>query len=303
MIRIEPVPGPMVPEALQFIAGGTRRDALVESQARYVEQTIRARNAQAVRLWWARRWRGPVAAAVVLENPGRTGMLLHSAWQSPGVDGEALIELLRGIGEDAIQGGLSLVQSLQSPQDQADAQALTAAGYQRLAELIYMKRDLVLPIWREKPELTWRRYDQFTLPELMDVIAATYRQSLDCPALSGVRELSDVIEGHRATGVFQPQTWWIVDREGSPAGCILVNDSAGGDSAEAVYLGVVPAHRGHGLARDMLRRAAAHSYGRGLKSLTLATDAQNVYARRIYESEGFGQTLRRLAYAMLRAKK
>ena len=32
MIRIEPVPGRMVPEALQFIAGGTRRDAFVESQ-------------------------------------------------------------------------------------------------------------------------------------------------------------------------------------------------------------------------------------------------------------------------------
>ena len=116
--------------------------------------------------------------------------------------------------------------------------------------------------------------------------------------LSGVREPADVIAGHRASGVFRPQSWWIAYEGQTPVGCVLSNDARMQHSAELIYLGVAPKFRGQGLGRVLLRRAVADAFDRGLTALTLAVDSRNHYALQLYQAAEFNETARQLAYAM-----
>jgi len=304
MADIEPVGRRHEREAIRFVVGGGRRDALTEARAEVLRDAVGLRGPGAVRLWWARHRRKCAAAAMIIESPGKTGMLLHSPAAATGVDGEALRDLLSAISADALAGGLSMVQSLLEAAAEADVATIRAAGFQPLAELIYLRRALTRPAAPPAQEqlafLAFRSAGEFREGELAEVISSTYEGSLDCPALSAVREVDDVIKGHKHTGVFSPECWWIADRGGDPAGCILVNDSTAGASVEVVYMGVAPAHRGRGLGRAMIRHAAEVERQRGRKSMTLAVDSRNAYAMAVYKAEGFQETDRRLAHAMLR---
>jgi len=299
-VHIELVDQQHYRKAMRFLAGGDSRDGYVVTQAKAFEELARSRGQAAVKLWWARRRRRCVAAAMIVENPGRTAMLYHSSAAAGGVDIEALTALVTVISKEALEKSVSLVQSILSCGAAEDIAMLASAGFEQLAELVYMElapASAVAP--QEVPGLTWKNHEQFTESQLGDVIAATYVGSLDCPAICGVRRMKDVIAGHKAGGVFRPDSWWIVELHGVPAGCILMNDSRSSSAGEIVYFGVVPSCRGKGLGAVMLRRAAAETNSRGRTKLTLAVDAANVYARKLYESEGFRCVERRLAYVML----
>ena len=302
MIKLEPVPVRRRGQAMRFLVGGARRDSLTAGGARAFEQLLRERGEDRVRLWWALRRRRCVAAALVFDSPGRTGMLSYSPPSAPGVEPEALAALVGAISRDALDRGLSLVQATIDRDAGDDAAMLRSAGYEKLAELLHMRLALArAPAAADEPPLTWRRYEQFSEDELAGVIAATYEGSQDCPLLRGVRAMLDVIAGHKATGVFRPQSWWIVQQHGAAAGCVVVNDTAMEDAFEVVYLGVVPAFRGRGIGRAMLRRAAAAARAEGRSALTLAVDARNHYAVSLYEKAGFEVLQRRVTYVMMRA--
>ena len=292
--------------ALRFVAGGARDDPTVRSQVNAMRVMSRSRGEQAVRLWWARRKDVPVAAAMVLESPGRTGMLFFCPPDAPGVNGSWLARLVRAISRDAVERGISMVQALVAPDSRAQLDLLAAAGFRLLAELVYMQRDLVNSPSDRPPaleDITWRNYRdrQFGEAELADVIAATYVGTLDCPMLRGVRQMRDVINGHKYNGVFRPEAWWIVSCKQShdPAGCILVNDAATTMAADVVYVGVVSGFRGRGIGSTMLRRAMSQACQRGRTNLSLAVDTKNVYALNVYQQVGFVETQRRLAQVML----
>lgn len=279
------------------MAGGGRHNAVVEARASTLEELARSRNEEQVLLRWAWRKRCCVAAAMVLENAGRTGTLFHCPADGPDVDADVLVDLIRSISGTAICGGLSLVHASLQPTAKANIAVLRSAGYELLAELVHMKLALTGPIEEQADaDLSWRSYDQFTEDELSEVIASTYEGSLDCPDLSGVRKISDIIAGHKASGAFRPGCWWIVCCDGAPAGCILVNDLPASSSAEVVYMGVAAACRGRGLAQKMLSRAAGEALSRGLDEITLAVDVRNHYATNIYTSMGFKETHKRQAW-------
>ncbi len=299
MTRFEPVPSWRRKRAMRFLVGGNGRGADTNRRAQGLEDLTR-RRAERARLWWARRRRQCLAAAMVLESPGRTGMLWYCPLAAPGVEPDALRALTKTIAHRALADGLALVQAIVETDAAADVAMLSEAGYEKLAELIYMRLDLPpAPAAGDEQALTWRSYEQFDEAELANVISATYEGSLDCPALSGLRPTTDVIAGHKVTGIFRPQSWWIVARDGSPVGCVLVNDSHRDATFEVVYIGVVPAFRRRGVARALLGRAAAEARSEARDALTLAVDARNHSACNLYESEGFRVTDRRLAYAMI----
>ncbi len=262
-------------------------------------------------LWQARRARRTVAAAMVVPNPGRFGMLLYSRCGAAGVDSAALARLLRRISAAACDGGLVFVQALVHPDAAADIAALESAGLVHLAELIYMRLDLLGPdadggaesLDAEAGPWTWRAGGQFTESELCQTLTLTYAGSRDCPELSGVRAIGDVLAGHKASGVFHPSWWWLVQCDGRPAGCILVNGAASPQSAEVVYVGVVPAFRGSRLGRAMVLRAAAAARRDKCCTVTLAVDSRNAYAMALYEGLGFRRVFSRQAYTtpLLRA--
>jgi len=297
---IEAVPRRKWGSAIRCLAGGGGPIAAVRAKA--LRQLIDQRGRGDVRVWWARRKRRCVAAAVI-ENPGKTGMLFHSPATAEGVDTHLLVALLQGICRDALERGMSLVQVLLAEDQKEDVDVLEAAGFERLARLLTLKLALAgAPSPKEAPSLSWRDHREFDETQLGEVIRRTYRGSLDCPRLAGVRDIRDVIAGHKAAGAFRPEAWWIVDCDGAAVGCILVNDSPTAPVAEIIYIGVQVEYRRRGIAQAMLDRAVAQAHQRGNSAIRLAVDARNRYARRLYEAHGFRQTDSRLAYAVLRRR-
>jgi mycothiol synthase len=298
-VQIGPVPRGARREAMWFLVGGRRRDASVGVRAEAFER-MAERSGGTSALWWARRGRRCVAAALVVTSPGRTGMLFHSPASADGVDARSLAAVIRGISRDALGEGVAFVQSLVLPTRPADADALRSAGYEWLAELVYLRKSLAgCASAEDSARYTWRDHSAWRGEPLARVIEATYADSLDCPALCGLRDLADVVAGHKASGAFCPESWWLVEHDGRDVGCILVNDSGGAErTMDVVYMGVVGEFRGRGLGRAMLRHAARWAARRGRRFLTVAVDAGNVHATRIYEAEGFRETDRRTAYIL-----
>jgi ribosomal protein S18 acetylase RimI-like enzyme len=298
---LEPVPPSQWGEAMRFLAaagGGGARDNSAVARAVSLKNLADIRGPQGACVWWARRGRRCAGVAMVVTNPGRTGMLFFSPPAAPEVEEEALAGAIAAASAQALQSGLSMVQALPA-RGGGDARVLERAGFRFLAELVYMSLRLRQPLEEPRQEgLAWREYGRFDEEELAEIVKMTYVDSLDCPALSGVRDVRDVLLSHKSTGEFRPQAWWIVEEASRPAGCILVNDFPGMLASEVVYLGLVPAHRGRGLGRILLRRAAWCAGERGMESLTLAVDMANVYAKRLYESEGFFASDERTVYMM-----
>jgi ribosomal protein S18 acetylase RimI-like enzyme len=190
-----------------------------------------------------------------------------------------------------------LIQTLLEPggADPAVA-ALERAGLVRLAMLVYMRRavteeDRRLPL---SDEIVWRHYSRLRHRKFAETIGATYRDSLDCPGLRGLRTVHDAIRTHKHTGRFQSKHWHLAVLGRSPVGVVLVNELRG--RGELAYLGVVPDVRGGGLGRDLVHRAIYEAAEMGLEDIGLAVDEDNTPAVRLYRAAGFEETHRRLAY-------
>ena len=131
----------------------------------------------------------------------------------------------------------------------------------------------------------------------------SYQQTLDCPALSGLRDVDDVIAGHQAVGIFDPQLWSVVVENGRP----LWLPAAGGGTAaralELVYLGLSPEKargRGFGAKASLMEpRAGGHAARRHFAVMSLAVDEKNVPALALYRRCGY-RRVRRAAWLMIK---
>jgi len=173
-----------------------------------------------------------------------------------------------------------------------------------------------------------------TREELVTALEQTYLDTLDCPGLAGMRATKDVLVGHFGSGA-RPRHWLVarqtsssevadsspaplprqdgpqqdnqqVDalpprvsqtdgRRGPVQGVCLLNVTPDGSGAELVYLGLAPAARGHGIAQALLAHGL-HACSRSrCTSVSLAVDARNVFARRLYERNGFRRVSTRVA--------
>ncbi len=283
------------------VAGRGDRDQPTR-QGDALHQLLSLRRPDEYWLRWARPTDRPSAppggACVVLADPGKVGIALYPAPGAAGVDETALSRAIAAASDDALSSGLSLVQSIPPEGAEADVAVLVDAGFRLLAELQYMRRDLTgkpEPHLPQREEITVETFGEYSQEELAAVIQATYQDSLDCPGLAELREMDDVMEGHRATGIFNPSTWWLVRWEGQAAGCVLVNESISGE-AQMVYLGVIPAFRGRGLARWMTAAVMQACMQAGLTAMTLAVDRRNATAARAYAAAGLTICRERNAY-------
>ena len=230
---------------------------------------------------------------MALASPGRWALLLHSPLDAPGADPDDLIACMAAACDGADNGGLAFVQAIADAAGPGDVACLRGAGFEPLAELEMM--DLSLPAPPADPlpcqaRLTWRRFDDLPTSQAETLLLATYEDSLDCPALAGLRSAADILAGHRATGAFTPETWWVACIDGQPAGVCLVNGHVSQRAATVVYLGVAKPFRGIRLARAMIRHAADAVAQRRCTALTLAVDRRNTFARDAYLREGCAAT-------------
>ena len=255
----------------------------------------------------------PKFAMVPLPSPGKTALLLTSTRlpRRP-VEGlhAAVAAAIRHACQSQRVAGIQLAQILLPPSATKLAELVTQrCGFWPLAHLLYMQKrcrrrsggPVALPNgWRTEP------YSPATHDWFREAIARSYEGSLDCPELSGRREIEDVIAGHKAAGEFRPSLWRVLLREDgggrggsvTPAGVLLLAGLgvAGSAGVELVYLGLTPEARGRGLGERLLsvaQSAAASTYG---GTLALAVDSRNAPAVRLYRRSGLKQVQTRYAF-------
>jgi len=244
---------------------------------------------------------------LVMPNKGRTALLFVSEPSgSHFVDrlGHLIERILHLLDPEEIH----IAQALLTSHEKESEKAFLSAGFTRLADLSYLEKRIGTP--EIKPEMldwpTGYRVEMYR-PELEDdfkaALADTYEQTLDCPALCGLREIDDVFEGHKCTGYFDPSLWTILYCNDEPAGVLLLNPMSASPKpewVELVYIGISAKHRGQRLGQLILTHGLSLLAERGVSKLTLAVDESNGPAIAMYRDLGFYRTDQRVAliYAM-----
>jgi ribosomal protein S18 acetylase RimI-like enzyme len=246
---------------------------------------------------WIAEERGRILWALLpITSPGRT-MLMFTPGRIPSyTQSEIACALVDHVCAHWRDQGMHLAQFLLDPADHAVRQLYVDCGFEVLAELIYLHRPLngsaaaALP-----PGFEISTYSTLTHPQFAAAIQRSYEGSLDCPNLNGRRHIEDVIEGHKATGTFDPTLWHLLTENNEPRGVLILSPAAHTESLELVYLGLTPEARHRGLG-DALMRVALSSGERAQKSeLSLAVDSHNTPALRLYYRHGMKKIGSRIA--------
>ena len=252
------------------------------------------------------RWEGwrygppaaPAALFLAVFLPGRTALVFIPEPGLRGIDPAAQLRLTRAAIDELSTRDLHYAQALLENAAGARHELLSHVGFRTLAPLLYMDRSVVFP-WVDAPaapQLDWLGFDEQTYPEFADTILASYQDSQDCPELTGLRPIADVIASHRATGHFDPTLWDLARLENQSAGCLLLARHTYAAIIELVYMGVVPAWRRRGVGTLLLRRAVQQCRARGARRLTVVVDERNAPAHCLYERFAFATVARREAY-------
>ncbi len=228
--------------------------------------------------------RGVVGACAAVTSPGHSALVLVPD-HAPA---EATAAVLTHQARTAWAEGVRLLEVLVTPGDKRHALVFEAAGYRRLTSLIYMRSRIDSTVFPEASSgVTWKHFSPANQPWFEQAIAESYEQSLDCPELSDLRSTQDAIAGHRATGDFDPQLWWVAIRDGSPVGLILLSKIRYRPALELVYMGVSPSSRGSGIGNALIARGFRCARTVGANTLALAVDHRNRPALRLYRRWGF----------------
>lgn len=229
--------------------------------------------------------------------PGRTAMLfVPNLSEHPQAAGAAVLCVHAALA-DASAAGVVLVQSMLDPQDTLGRETLAQAGLTELATLSYMERrpPLVGPTTALPEGLALVSYSAARHEQFKETIASTYRDTLDCPALSGLRDIDDVIAGHKAVGPFEPALWQLLLEGAKPVGVLLLSAVPARNALELVYLGLIPEARGRGYGQLLMNRTLSLATRRACALATLAVDSSNVPALRLYRHSGYWRVAERLA--------
>ena len=134
--------------------------------------------------------------------------------------------------------------------------------------------------------MTLATYTEQTHVLFSTAIQQSYAQSLDCPGLSGMRHMEDVLAGHKAAGEFDPQSWFVLLDHDIPVGVVFLNPLPANQTLELVYLGVIPAARKKGVGQFLFRHALATAALSAFPRLSFAVDSGNGPALNLYYRHG-----------------
>ncbi len=233
------------------------------------------------------------AVCLCLDSPGRTSNILLS----PGLTRDSwrptAVEMVnRGVDEAATRG-VQLVQGMVVPEWAEEGLIYSAAGFRHLAQLIYMQANVYADDHAPPHNLTWVTYGSETHAMFARVVEETYQNSLDCGSLNGIRHIEDILASHQATGQFDPQVWQIGMQQNEPVGTVLLGFIEEQPAYELAYMGCLPPWRGRGYGSSLLAQAFSLARARGVVSMNVSVDEKNLPARKLYESFGFREVMRR----------
>lgn len=191
--------------------------------------------------------------------------------------------------------GAWLGQCILDTNERNDREVLSRNGFGHLTNLIYLKKSLDGrdSHFRDDAKTTQPavRFESYTPGQnqqrFVRMLEQTYRNTLDCPELSGARSPEEAFHSHELSGEFDPRNWMLFQANGSDIGVLLVNNHPDQNAREIVYLGVADAFRGRGFGRAMLETACRSAWRAGCDSILVAVDCRNRFARTIYDAMGF----------------
>lgn len=244
--------------------------------------------------------RGPhlSGAWLALLLPGRVAMIMLPCRGWSGLEAADQRAAVAAGVEALSNQGLYFAQALLEAGDVYQRWLLEEFGFHHLTTLSYMQRPCAWPPW-DPPEaagVEWIAYEGASHEEFGRTLLATYQESRDCPELTGIRPIDEVIASHQATGPFDPRLWELVRVGRRIAGCILLSRLTFGALLEIVYVGVVPDMRRRGVGSLLMRRALQQAQERGAAELMVVFDVRNSTAGRLYERFGFRRMAERETY-------
>ncbi|MBX7165614.1 MAG: GNAT family N-acetyltransferase [Pirellulales bacterium] len=293
-----------VPPSRQLDALGRLFDGLNSAarsaQVQAILDYVAAGRGSLAGLFEARQDGATQGVVLAMLQPGRTAVLWPPRAE-PGLeaqlDTQIRDDLLRVATAFMAQGRCRIAQAQLDAEPGEDDLFLRRAGYQWLADLLYMMvGESGLPLWPPTSTLVFEPYSATNHARLARLIERTYEDTLDCPQLNGVRDLSDVLAGYRATGQFTPK-WWLLVREGSQdVGCLLCADHPSQQALELVYMGLVPEARGRGWGKQVVEHCLWLAREASRRQVLVAVDTANLPATRVYGEAGFTVWDRRSTY-------
>lgn len=207
--------------------------------------------------------------------------------QLVGGENETTAERLYEAQESRLRGaGVRFVQTFLPKDSRHDARRLEQFGFAFACDLVWLA--CRLPDSGVSPpgeELQFSEYDG-DQARMAGLVERTYEQSLDCPRLNRQRATLDVLAGYHAAHPLRTSRWWYVRQNGRDVGCLLLADQAECQQLEIVYFGLAPEFRGRGWGMAITRFAQWFAAARGRRRVSLAVDAENAYAHRIYSRAG-----------------
>ena len=235
-------------------------------------------------------------AALPIISPGRTALMFASPPASRSQEPVAS-RVIDTVCREAAHKNVQLVQVLLDPSDDTSRRVYAGADFHPMAELIYLqgspRHDTAPPVL--PPLFRWVSYSDAVHSHFVKTIAASYCDSLDCPALNGVREMKDVIDGHKSSGIFDPRHWLLLCEGDRPVGVLLVASTGHDGIMELIYTGLLPEARRRKLGEILIRQAMALVVSEKQERLSLAVDAKNVPALKLYYRNGLSRILTKLA--------
>ena len=239
-------------------------------------------------------------AVVGVESPGASNLLLIPFELDGQFELEGGLLALRRARELSGNYGILLSQVIGPDRESKWDVILQEAGYIRLTDLVYMTRSACYESRNSSQrrlgrDQRWVTYSAEAEPLFCEAIGRTYVQSMDCPELTNVRTVQQSLSSHRAVGVFDPATWFVLADGDQPQGVMLLSKVRREPVMEIVYMGVSQLARGSGVA-DLLMDQALRTATANTTNLILAVDARNEPAKCLYARWGFVEIARRAAW-------
>jgi ribosomal protein S18 acetylase RimI-like enzyme len=250
----------------------------------------------------ARDERDMLGAMVCQLVPGASGLAWPPLTRAGPWRTEVEDALVQYVSTSLSQRGAKLIQTLLAPADAPLAAPLERNGFEHITSLWYLRCHLngEGPLPQPPRRLTCLPYHGDDRALFHQTLLRTYEQTQDCPEVNGVRSLDEILVGHQAQGIYDPDRWWMALRQGRPAGVLILTELPDAPAWEISYLGVVPEERGQGIGRELTCLALHEARAGGAVYVTLSVDARNRPAWNLYERLGFQAHDRREVYLAIR---
>lgn len=207
--------------------------------------------------------------------------------------------LLSMLVEQVRSTGVVQIQAILDGSESIAEEIVELAGFTMLAELQQMalmlppnKGDAAIEPAQVPSGLSWVDARTVSNSKLTQLLAHTFIETLDCPALNGLRGPEDVLEGFLDGQSLQTQEhWWILANGDKLLGCSFVNPLPT-HAAELVYMGLGVTSRGRGYGKLLLEQAIRSALKLKAESFFAAVDCDNWPAIRLYGQAGFQEHAR-----------